>query len=39
MGLSYLLRTGVDYFMGLSIEELQELAEEAIKLYGKRKNL
>ena len=35
MGLSYLLRTGVDYFMGLSIEELQELAEEAIKLIGK----
>lgn len=39
MGLSFLLRTGVDYFMSLSMDELQEMAEEAIKLHGKRKNL
>ena len=34
-----IIREPLTYFMGLSIEELQELAEEAIKLYGKRKNL
>nr|DAJ04492.1 MAG TPA: hypothetical protein [Caudoviricetes sp.]DAR93050.1 MAG TPA: hypothetical protein [Caudoviricetes sp.]DAY70428.1 MAG TPA: hypothetical protein [Caudoviricetes sp.] len=39
MGLSFLLRTGVDYFMHLSVQELQDIAEEAIKLYGKRKSL
>jgi hypothetical protein len=36
VGLSFLMKTGVDYFLSLPIDELNDMAEEAVKLYGKK---
>lgn len=36
MGLSFMTKAGPDYFMAMTVDELNEWAEEAIKLYGKK---